>query len=167
MCNFIGKSNEWIFYKLSKSEILRLHSIVHVAMETTKTSNFTCQLKSFWHQYIFHWQSFSFHATTFSCHELANDIHSKTSKTVFSHLKSARFYSWLRIFIDTSLSIHVFVNKKNCSPFKCLAATGDYRVFTAFIALNYKFKLRLFWVGTKVILLSTPNLLWPKVISIY
>ena len=33
--------------KLSKSEILRLYSIVHVAMETAKTSNFTCQSKSF------------------------------------------------------------------------------------------------------------------------
>ena len=32
--------------------------------------------------------------------------------------KSARFYSWLRIFRDTSLSIHVFVNK-NCCHFKC------------------------------------------------
>ena len=31
--------------------------------------------------------------------------------------KSARFYSWLRIFRDTSLSIHVFVNK-NCCHFK-------------------------------------------------
>ena len=47
MCKFIGKSNERILCKLSKSEILRLYSIVHVAMETTKTSNFTCQSKSF------------------------------------------------------------------------------------------------------------------------
>ena len=47
MCKFIGKSNEQILCKLSKSEILRLYSIVHIAMETTKTSNFTCQSKSF------------------------------------------------------------------------------------------------------------------------
>ena len=33
--------------KLTKSEILRLYSIVHVAMETTKMSNFTCQSESF------------------------------------------------------------------------------------------------------------------------
>ena len=47
MCKFIGKSNAGIFYKLSrKCEILRLYSIVHVAMETTKP-NFTCQSKSF------------------------------------------------------------------------------------------------------------------------
>ena len=46
MCKFIGKSNERILCKLSKSEILRLHSIVHVAMETTKMANFTCQSKS-------------------------------------------------------------------------------------------------------------------------
>ena len=47
MCKFIGKSNERILCKLGKSEILRLYSIVHVAMETTKTSNFTCHSKSF------------------------------------------------------------------------------------------------------------------------
>ena len=35
MCKFIGKSNEQILCKLSKSEILRLYLIVHVAMETT------------------------------------------------------------------------------------------------------------------------------------
>ena len=40
---FIGKSNERILCKPSKSEILRLYSIVKVAMETTKTSHFTCQ----------------------------------------------------------------------------------------------------------------------------
>ena len=38
MCKIIGKFNERILYKLSKSEILRLYSIVHVVMETTKTS---------------------------------------------------------------------------------------------------------------------------------
>ena len=40
MCKFIGKSNERILCKLSKGEILRLYSIVHVAMETTKMSNY-------------------------------------------------------------------------------------------------------------------------------
>ena len=34
---------ERILCKLSKSETLRFHSIVHVAMEIMKTSNFTCQ----------------------------------------------------------------------------------------------------------------------------
>ena len=43
MCMFKGKSNDRILCKLSKSEILRLFWIVHVAMETTKTSHFTCQ----------------------------------------------------------------------------------------------------------------------------
>ena len=38
----MGKSSEQMFCKLGKSEILRLFSIVHVDMETTKTSNFTC-----------------------------------------------------------------------------------------------------------------------------
>ena len=41
MCKFIEKSNERILCKLSKSEILRLYSIDHVAMEITKTSNFS------------------------------------------------------------------------------------------------------------------------------
>ena len=36
MCNFTGKSNERILCKLSKTEILRLYSVVHVAMETKK-----------------------------------------------------------------------------------------------------------------------------------
>ena len=43
MCKFIRKSNEQILCSLSKSEMLRLHSIVHVAMETTITSHFTHQ----------------------------------------------------------------------------------------------------------------------------
>ena len=43
----MGKSNERILCKLSNGEILRLYLIVHVAMETTKTSNFTCQSNSF------------------------------------------------------------------------------------------------------------------------
>ena len=47
MRKFIGKSNERILCKLSKSEILRLYPIVHVATETTKTSHFTCRSKSF------------------------------------------------------------------------------------------------------------------------
>ena len=47
MRKFIGKSNDRILCKLSKSEILRLYSIIHVAMETTKTSHFTCRSKSF------------------------------------------------------------------------------------------------------------------------
>ena len=43
MCIFTGKSNDRILCKLSKSEILRLFGVVHVAMETTKTSHSTCQ----------------------------------------------------------------------------------------------------------------------------
>ena len=88
MCKIIGKSNERILYKLNKSEILRLYSIVHVAMETTKTSNFTCQSKSFIS--IFSTcQVSACELQPFSCHDLANDIHSQTAKTVFSHLKTA------------------------------------------------------------------------------
>ena len=90
MCKFIGKSDEWIFCTLSKNEILRLYSIVHVAMETTKMSNFTCESKSF--IYVFS----TCHASAcelqhFSCHNLANDIYSVTAKTVLSHLN----HQWL------------------------------------------------------------------------
>ena len=85
MCKFIGKSNERILCKLSKSEILRLYSIVHVAMETTKMSNFTCQSKSFI-SLFFTCQVSACELQPFSCHDLANDMHSQTAKTVFSHL---------------------------------------------------------------------------------
>ena len=85
MCEFIGKSNERILCKLSKSEILRLYSIVHVAMETTKTSNFDCQSKSFI-IIFFTCQVSACELQPFSCHNLANDLYSETAKTVFSHL---------------------------------------------------------------------------------
>ena len=64
MCKFIGTSNDRILCKLSKSEILRLYSVVHVAMETTKTSHFTCQSKSFI-SIFFTCQVFSLWAATF------------------------------------------------------------------------------------------------------
>ena len=86
MCKFIGKSNEWVFCKLSKSEILRLYSIVHVAMETTKMSNFTSQAKSFI-SVFFTCQVSACELQPFSRHDLANDVYSQTTKTVFSHLK--------------------------------------------------------------------------------
>ena len=72
LCKFIGKSKERILSKLNKSTILRLYSVVHVAMETTKTSNFTCQLKSF--------ISIFFTSQVSAC-EL------QPFKSVFSHLK--------------------------------------------------------------------------------
>ena len=86
MCEFIGKSNERILCKLSKSEILRFYSIVNVAMETTKTSNFTCRSKSFI-IIFFTCQVSACELQPFACHNLANDLYSETAKTVFSHLK--------------------------------------------------------------------------------
>ena len=85
MCKFIGKSNERILCKLSKSETLRLYSIVRVAMETTKTSHFTSQSK-FFISIFFTCQVSVCELQPFSCHALANDIYSQTAKTVFSHL---------------------------------------------------------------------------------
>ena len=81
MYKFIGKSNERILCKL------RLYSIVHVAMETTKTSSFTCHSKSFI-SIFFTYQASACELQPFSCHDLASDIHSQTAKTLFSHLKS-------------------------------------------------------------------------------
>ena len=85
MCKLIGKSKDRILCKLSKSEILRLYSIVHVAMETTKTSHFTCQSKSFI-SVFFTCQVSACEQQPFSCRDLENDIYSQTPKTVFSHL---------------------------------------------------------------------------------
>ena len=65
-------------------------------METTETSNFTCQSKSFI-CIFFTWQVSACQLQPFSCHDLANDIYSITDKTVFSHLKelaSARKGHW-------------------------------------------------------------------------
>ena len=83
----MGKSNEQILCKLSNGEILRLHLIVHVAMETTKTSNFTCQSNSFI-SIFFTCQVSACELQPFSCHNLANDLYSETAKTVFSHLNT-------------------------------------------------------------------------------
>ena len=93
MRKFIGKSNERILCKLSKSEILRLYSIVHVAMETTKTSHFTCRSKSII-SIFFTCQVSACELRRFFCHDLTNDIYSQTAKTVFSHLKNMCERSW-------------------------------------------------------------------------
>ena len=73
MCKFIGKSNGRILCKLSESEILRLYSIVHVAMGTTKTSNVTCQSK-FFISLLFNCLVLACELQPFSCHDLVNDI---------------------------------------------------------------------------------------------
>ena len=101
MCELIGKSKERILCKLSKSEILRLYSIVHVAMETTKTSNFTCQLKSFI-TIFFTCQVSACELQPFSCHNLANDLY---SKPVFRHLK--KINAFLVHIICSNETVHV------------------------------------------------------------
>ena len=78
MCKLIGKSNERILSKLSKGENLWLYSVVHVAMETAKMSNFTCQSKSFI-SIFFTRQVSACELQPFSCHDLANDIYSQTA----------------------------------------------------------------------------------------
>ena len=90
MCKLIVKSNERILFKRSKSEILRLYSIVHVNTETTKTSNFTCQSKSFI-SIFFSCQVSACEPQPFSCHDFANNIYSQTAKTLFRHLKLEHF----------------------------------------------------------------------------
>ena len=87
MCKLMKKSKERILCKLDKSGILRLYSIVHVSMETTKTSNFTCQPKTFI-SIFFICQVSACELQPFSCQDLTNDIYSETVKTVFTHLMS-------------------------------------------------------------------------------
>ena len=80
MCKFIGKSNERVLCKLSKKEILRFYSIVHVTMETTKTSNFNRLSKSFI-SIFFTCQVSASELQPFSCYDLANDIYLQTANT--------------------------------------------------------------------------------------
>ena len=94
MCTFIGKSNEQILCKLSKSEILKLYSNCHVAMETMKMSDFTCQSKCFI-SIFFTCQVSASELQLFSFHDLANDIYWQTAKTVFSHLNYISYVSSL------------------------------------------------------------------------
>ena len=96
MCKFIGKSNERILCKLSKSEILKLYSICHVAMVTTKMSDFTCQSKCFIS--IF----FTCHVSAselqpFCCHDLANAYTDKLPKLCSATLRSVRMFVTARL----------------------------------------------------------------------
>ena len=97
MCKFIGKSHERNLCKLSKSEISRLYSIVHVAMETTKTSHFTGQSKCFI-------------SIFFTCLDLANGIYSQTAKTVFSHLKL--YHVYLEPFNSSNVMLYPCSNRE-------------------------------------------------------
>ena len=67
------------------STILRLYSIVHVAMGTTKASNFTCQSKSFISIFSFTFQVSAFELQPFSCHVLANDIYQEPITPAYTH----------------------------------------------------------------------------------
>ena len=69
-------------------------------METTKTSNFTYQSKSFI-SIFFNCQVSACELQPFSCHNLANDLYSETAKTVFSHLQLGLF--WVQCFLVFSV----------------------------------------------------------------
>ena len=118
MCKFIAKSYERILCKLSKREILRLYSIVHVAMETTKTSNFTCESKSFISTF------FTCHVSArklqpFSCYDLANDIYSQTTKTMFSHL-NVMYVKSIPVMDVTSPRLSSSVSKTTSNNINCV-----------------------------------------------
>ena len=113
MCKFIGKSNERILCKLSKSEILRLYSIVHVAMETTKTSNFTCQSK-FFISIFFTCQVSACELQPFSCHDLANDMTHELPKLCSTTLNKMQL-SAIKTFVDILRRFHG--NRQFCSDF--------------------------------------------------
>ena len=110
MCKFIGKCNERSFCKLSKSEILRLHSIAHVAMETTKTLNFTCQSKSFF-SILFTCHDLACELQPFSCHDLINDIYSQTARQncVQPPYTMSRSY-WRLIIYLRDVLLHTFIS---------------------------------------------------------
>ena len=82
-------------------------------METTKTSKFTRQSKSFI-SVFFSCQVSACQLQPFSCHDLANDISSQTAKTVFSNLNAGVVYvqSW-RYWPWKTLSSHL--NHNICS----------------------------------------------------
>ena len=86
MCKFVGKANARFLCKLSKSEILRLYSIIHVAMETTKMSHFTCQSK-FFISIFFTCQVLACELQPFSCHDLQM-TYSQTAKLCSATLKT-------------------------------------------------------------------------------
>ena len=123
MCKFIKKSNTRILCKLSKRKILMLNSIVHVAMETTKTSHFARQSKSF--SIFFPCQVSACELQPFS--RLANNIYLQTAKTVLTliywlmklRIPPQRMVLWWRLwkiaFCSNFSFLHryVFVEKQN------------------------------------------------------
>ena len=111
------KTSERILCKLSQSEILRLYSIIHVAMETTKTSNFTCQSKSFI-SIFFTWQVSVCELQHFSCHNLANDIYSETAKLCLATLMSPFFLITLGLLHLFQGLLHPFQRLHVCSKYR-------------------------------------------------
>ena len=109
MCKFIGKSNERILRKLSKSEILKLYTIVHVFMETVKTLHFTCESKSFI-SIFFTWKVSACELQPFSCHDLADDILTNC-QTVFSHLNVFPSRLWERFVFFAANELFLFLKK--------------------------------------------------------
>ena len=81
----MGKSNERVSCKLRKSKNFKIvfnHSCCHGNYGKLKFH------QSVFHQYIFEqFITFSLWAATFPCHDLAKQVYSQTSKTVFSYLK--------------------------------------------------------------------------------
>ena len=67
--------------ELSKSDILRLYSIIHVAMEATKTAKLTCQSKSLI-SIFFTCQVSACELQPCSCHDSANDIYTNCQNCV-------------------------------------------------------------------------------------
>ena len=90
------------------AKIVRLVIIVHVAMETTKKSNFTCQSKSFISIFVT-CQVSACELQSFSYHDLANDI-----KVGFK--EKIRFFNLFlksdnKLFDPSNLTCNSIVNK--------------------------------------------------------
>ena len=93
MCKFIGKSDERILFELDKSGILRLYSIVHVAMETTNRQILPVDQKlPSVYDSLAKFQLVSCNLSLAMIWQ--NDIYSETAKTVFGHLTMVMQIIW-------------------------------------------------------------------------
>ena len=128
MCKSIGKSNERILCKLSKSENLRLYWVVSSCHGNCENVKFYLPIKIFY-QYIFHLPSFSLWAATFFLPWFGkwHNLCSQPAKTVFSHLKISCFFgssNWTNWLLNSNgevatlggfcLSIPVKINLLKC-----------------------------------------------------
>ena len=87
------------YVNLAKVKFLRLYSIVHVAMESTKMANFTCQSKSFISKF-FTCQVSACELQSFSCLDLAMAYTHKLPKLCSATLITCTFFLVLLLMVN-------------------------------------------------------------------